>query len=155
MSMSKFFWLQKQSAITCIYKIQHISGRCYVGKSRTFQQRISSHLTMLKNKTHHCNELRNFVASLEEFTFIILEVLPEDISEEDLYLKEVLWWDKQKEVFNDKPKRSRKTTKTNEKKESSPGIKSNPKRVTGNTAGNPKTKKAGTTRRGRPKKDVL
>ena len=104
MSMSKFFWLQKQSAITCIYKIQHISGRCYVGKSRTFQQRISSHITSLKNGTHHCKQMRIINASLEEFTFIILEVLPNTISESELSKREIYYWEKQVNAFNVKPK---------------------------------------------------
>ena len=100
----KFFWMQKSNALTCIYKILHCSGRAYIGKSRTFQTRISSHITSLKNGTHHCKQMRIINASLEEFTFIILEVLPNTISESELSKREIHWWEKAFNPFNVKPK---------------------------------------------------
>lgn len=113
---NKFFWLQKQSEITCIYYLQHNpSGRRYIGKSRAFQKRISSHLTMLKNKTHHTKSIKELDYSLTDWTFGIIETYSRDIEDEKLFQKEVEWWEKEKQPFNNKPKKGSNRRKKNGK----------------------------------------
>lgn len=116
---NKFFWLQKKSQVVCVYCLKHSpTNRAYIGKSRTFQQRIATHITQLRNGTHHCKELKELNAPLEEFSFFVLEVFSEDITDEELFQKEVEWWEKQNNPFNTRPKKgsNRKKTKKVSKK---------------------------------------
>lgn len=111
---NKFFWLQKQSEITCVYYLQHNpSNRRYIGKSRAFQKRISSHLTMLKNKTHHTKSIKELNYALTDWSFGILETYSRDIEDNELFQKEVEWWEKEKQPFNNKPKKGSNRRKKN------------------------------------------
>ena len=117
MSSNKFYWLRKKSEITCIYYLLHKpSNRKYIGKTRKFQHRISSHLTMLKNKTHHTKSIKHLDYDLSDWSFGFCEVFLGTLSDDDLFTKEVEYWEKQTNPFNTKPKRGSNRRKTNDKR---------------------------------------
>lgn len=86
----------------CIYGIKNkINGKYYIGQSINFISRKSRHLFLLKKGDHHSKYLQNAWNKYGEDNFIF-EILEENISLENVKIKEKEWIEKNGDYNMDK-----------------------------------------------------
>lgn len=75
--------------ICCIYAIKNtVNGKLYIGKTRNYKLRKSQHLMLLKNNKHNSHELQIDYNKGDSIEFIIIRLLPNNITDRDLNLAE-------------------------------------------------------------------
>lgn len=78
----------------CIYCIENkTNGHCYIGQTKNFVQRRSKHFSELRRNAHHNSRLQKAYNKYGEQNFQIY-ILEEQISDEEIGLKEDYWIDK-------------------------------------------------------------
>lgn len=80
--------------IVGIYKIENITnGKVYIGSSKNIENRWKQHKTLLRSGKHHSQHLQYSWNKYGEDSFSF-EVIEDDISQEELLIKEQYWMDK-------------------------------------------------------------